>query len=497
MIEPHFFLRHGGLIAVPLAAALLLFAPAGLVQARTDAAATLNQDIGLLERESKARAAIAKEASSPVVNITVEKKASAEQTSSPEPHPPFNDQFMRRFFQGQIPDSPRDPNVHGLGTGIIVSAQGYVLTNNHVVADADKITVRLPDGRVFPAKRVGTDPATDVAVLKIEGKDFPVAKLGDSDEIEVGESVLAIGNPFGLDQTITAGIISAKGRNQVGVAEYENFIQTDASINPGNSGGPLLNLKGEVVGVNTAIFGNSGGNMGIGFAIPINQARSVMKTLIADGKVVRGFLGVSIQEAGPELAAAMSLAPDQKVLVSGVGSETPAAKAGLKQGDVILSFRGKAMPSVNALRYAVANVKPGETVPVEVLRDGKQLSLSVKIAEQPKDMVAATSGAPGGPADRGSADAVLGMKLRTLSPELAAQVGAKSDHGVVIADVDSNGPAAAAGLHEGDVLLEVNHHPVRTVREVREEVGRAPAKKYVLMLVQSGHADRYVAGQNG
>ena len=497
MIQSHFFTRHGGRISVLLAAALLLLTPASFALARTDPASTLTQDINLLERESKARAAIAKEASPAVVNVIVEKKASAEQTSTPNLPPSFNDEFMRRFFQGQFPPQSRDPNIHGLGSGIIVASQGYILTNNHVVADADKITVKLPDGREFQAKRVGTDPATDVAVLKIDGKDFPVAKLGNSDEIEVGESVLAIGNPFGLDQTITAGIISAKGRSQVGVAEYENFIQTDASINPGNSGGPLLNLKGEVVGVNTAIYGNSGGNMGIGFAIPINQARSVMKTLIADGKVVRGYLGVSIQEVNPELAAAMNLAADQKVLVAGVGSDTPAAKAGLKQGDVILSFRGEHMPSVNALRYAVANVKPGETVPVEVLRDGKKVTLSVKITEQPKDMVAAATGSAGGSSDNEAASSVLGMTLQPLNPELAAQVGTKSDHGVVITDVDASGPAASAGLHQGEVVLEVNHHPVRTVREVQEQVQHTPAKKYVLILVQSGNADRYVAVQNG
>ncbi len=490
--------RHGGRLVVLAMAALLLMPLAGMAQAKTQPEPLLQQDIGLLERESKARAAIAKEASPAVVNITVEKKATAEQTSSSDAPNPFNDEFMRRFFQGQIPAPPHDPNVHGLGSGIIVGAQGYILTNNHVVSGADKITVKLPDGRTFDAKRVGTDPATDVAVLKIDGKDFPVAKLGNSDEIEVGESVLAIGNPFGLDQTITAGIISAKGRNQVGVAQYENFIQTDASINPGNSGGPLLNLKGEVVGVNTAIYGNSGGNMGIGFAIPINQARGIMKTLIADGKVVRGFLGVSIQAVGPEIAGAMNLTPDQRVLVSGVGPGTPAAQAGLKQGDVILTFRNQPMQSVNALRYAVASVKPGDSVPVEVLRDGKHVQLNVKITEQPKDMVAATSGeGQGDSSAKDAAKSVLGMTLQALNPELAARVGSKSDHGVVVTDLDPNGPAASAGLHEGEVVLEVNHHPVRNVREVREQLARARDKKYVLLLVQAGNADRYVAVRNG
>ncbi|HEX7927636.1 MAG TPA: trypsin-like peptidase domain-containing protein, partial [bacterium] len=260
----------------------------------------VDQTIDRMNLESKARARIVERVSPSVVNIMVVKKASGEDKSGPQVPPDmFNDPFFRRFFRDRIPVPPHDGLQRGLGSGIIVSDKGYVLTNNHVVGGADKITVKLPDGREFDAKVMGTDPASDVAVVKIDGKDLPVAKLGNSDDIAVGESVLAIGNPFGLEQTTTAGIVSAKGRSSLGITDYENFIQTDASINPGNSGGPLLNLRGEVVGMNTAIYANSGGNMGIGFAIPINQAHSVMDELVANGKVVRGYLGVVIQDVTP------------------------------------------------------------------------------------------------------------------------------------------------------------------------------------------------------
>ena len=487
--------RRGRTLAV-LAALLLLLTGSRFALADSREQAALQQDINLLEHESKARAAIAKEAAPSVVNVTVEKRITGEQMSAQQFPDPFNDPFFRKFFQGPMPEQPNGGVMHGLGSGIIVSDRGYVLTNNHVISGADKINVKLPDGREFTGKVVGADPATDVAVVKIDGKNLPVAKLGNSDDIQVGESVLAIGNPFGLDHTITAGIVSAKGRNEVGVADYENFIQTDASINPGNSGGPLLNLRGEVIGVNTAIYGSSGGNVGIGFAIPINQARTVMDSLIANGKVVRGFLGVMIQEVTPELASAMNLPPSHGVLVSDVTADSPAGRAGLKSGDVILAFNNKPMTSVNLLRNEVAGIKPGDTVPLQVLRDGKKLDLSAKIGEQPKDMVAAEQGGNGGgESGQPSSDTVLGMTLQPLNADLAASMGTRARHGLVITDVDPDSPAGRAGLAQGMVLLEVNHTPVRTVHEVQEQVQRTPSKKYVLMLVESGKADRYVAVQ--
>jgi serine protease Do len=327
--------RRAALACATLLLALFAAGSPGQLSAQS-AEAQLQRDIETLTRESKARAAIVKRVTSSVVNISVEKNVKAsERGDGPDP---FDDEFFRRFFQPRIPP-PRDFKQRGLGSGTIVDKQGYVLTNNHVVADADKILVKLPDGRQFEAKLVGGDPASDIAVVKIEGSDLPLAKLGNSDDIDVGESVMAIGNPFGLEQTITAGIVSAKGRSQVGVTDYEDFIQTDASINPGNSGGPLINLKGEVVGVNTAIFSRSGGNMGIGFSIPINDAREIMTALIATGKVTRGFLGVVIQDITPEIAGALGVKAGEGVLVANVGPNTPALRSGIKQGDVIASFR--------------------------------------------------------------------------------------------------------------------------------------------------------------
>ncbi|HUJ74994.1 MAG TPA: Do family serine endopeptidase, partial [bacterium] len=361
------------------------------------------------------------------------------------------------------------------------------------------ITVKLPDGRVFSGKVVGADPASDVAVIKIGGKDLPVAQLGNSDDLQVGESVLAIGNPFGLEQTVTAGIVSAKGRNQVGIEDYENFIQTDAAINPGNSGGPLLNLAGQVVGVNTAIYGKSGGNVGIGFAIPINQARQIMTQLVQNGKVVRGYLGVVIQNVTPALASALNLEPNHGALVASVAPGSPASQAGLRQGDVITSFQGRPVSSVSALRYAVAAVKPGDTVKTEVLRDGKPALLDVKIKEQPKNMLAAASQGDQqqqGSAQGGSNDEVLGMTLQKLTPDLAASMGYSGRHGVVVTNVDDDSAAASAGLQQGMVILQVNQHAVESVAEVRRLVKEVPSKKYVLLLVsdQDG-GDHFVAVQ--
>ncbi len=480
-----------------LALLALLLPLAGPALARSGASNAPASGLEQLQQESKARAQVVKLASPAVVNIMVVKHAAENGEGTGQLPGPFNDPLFRKFFQDRIPAPPRNFQLHGLGSGIIVDAKGYVLTNNHVVAGADKITVKLPDGREFPGKVLGTDPPTDVAVVQIEGKDLPVARLGNSDEIDVGESVLAIGNPFGLEQTTTAGIVSAKGRNQMGIADYENFIQTDASINPGNSGGPLLNLKGEVIGINTAIYGNTGGNLGIGFAIPINQAKGIMGELIADGKVVRGYLGVVIQDLTPDLAGAMNLKPHEGVLVSSVAEGTPAREAGLRQGDVIASFQGHPVNSVGALRNAVAAVRPGTAVPAEVLRDGKRVTLTVKIAPQPKNLLASAQGEAGslGGSPGDATPDVLGMTLQPLSPELASRMGVKDRDGVVITGVEDNSPAADAGLEQGMEIVEVNHHPVRTVNDVRAQVDPLPAKSHVLLLVRVNDANRFVAVQ--
>ncbi len=467
---------------------------------RADDASVL-KDLERLNLESKARAALVKRVSPAVVNVSVEKlvKSGSGGGGGEEGGDPFDDEFFKRFFQFRAPGPPQDFKQRGLGSGTIVDKRGYILTNNHVVTGADKITVKLPDGREFLAKRVGVDPASDIAVIKIEGADLPIAKLGNSDEMDVGESVIAIGNPFSLDQTVTLGIISAKGRSQVGVTDYEDFIQTDASINPGNSGGPLINLRGEVIGVNTAIFSRSGGNMGIGFAIPINEAKDVMTSLIETGKVTRGFLGVVIQDITPEIAGALGVNANEGVLVANVGANTPAGRSGVKQGDVILSINSRNVKSVNQLRYYVASIKPGQTIPAEVLRGGKRMKLSIRIDEQPQDMRAAIGEAgqeeQGGPNVPSTADRVLGMSLQSLTPELAEQLGYQGLKGLVISDVDPNGPAASAGLQQGALIMEVNQRPIRSVQDFREQVQKTPKGKYLLVLARLGQFDRFMAVQ--
>ena len=458
--------------------------------------ADVNEDIAALNRASKARAAIVKRVSPAVVHISVEKTVNRNQRQ-PEKLPDFfDDEFFRRFFQ---PRMPREFKQRGLGSGSIVDKKGYILTNNHVVEGADRIIVKLPDGREFEAKLVGADPATDLAVVKIEGDDLPIATLGNSDQIEVAESVIAIGNPFGLEQTITAGIVSAKGRSALGVTDYEDFIQTDASINPGNSGGPLINLNGEVVGINTAIFSRSGGNQGIGFAIPINMARQVMESLIASGRVVRGFLGVVIQNVTDELAAAMGLQSKDGVLISHVGPETPAGRAGIRQGDVITLFNRRSVKTSNELRNAVAAIKPGTAVPVKLVRNGKPISLKVKIGKQPSDMGAAI-GRPGegeGQQNGGSggftAERELGVVVRDLTPELAREFGYEGLNGVFIQQVEPNSPAAEAGIRQGALIVQMDRKPVNNVREFRRIYAQVPSGKHLLLLVRRGQFTQFRA----
>jgi serine protease Do len=302
----------------------------------------------------------------------------------------FNDEFFRRFFGPRLPErgQPRKYRQTGQGSGFIVSKDGYILTNHHVVGDADRITVTLSDGREFTAKTVGTDPKSDVAVIKIEADNLPILPLGDSDALEVGEWVMAVGNPFGLSHTITVGVVSAKGRSTVGITDYEDFIQTDAAINPGNSGGPLINLTGEVVGIITAIFSRSGGYMGIGFAIPVNMAKAIQKQLVETGKVIRGSLGVNVQNLSKELAESFGLDSTDGVLIAGVTKDSPADKAGLRRGDVIVEFNGRNIENVGQFRNLVALTIPGTKIKLVLIRGGKRSDLAVKLGRIPEGLIA-------------------------------------------------------------------------------------------------------------
>ena len=383
------------------------------------------------------------------------------------------------------PSQPPSGRQLGSGSGFIIRKDGIVLTNNHVVENAKEIKVGLSDGREFPAKVLGTDPKTDLAVLKIDAKtDLPVAQLGDSDALKVGEWVVAIGNPFGLDNTVTAGIVSAKGRS-IGNGPYDQFIQTDAPINPGNSGGPLFNQRGDVIGINTAIFSQSGGNIGIGFAVPINVAKELVPQLETEGHVTRGWLGVSIQKLTPELAESMGVKETQGALVAEVTPGSPAAKAGFKTGDLITSYDGKKLVEHGGLPSLVAATPVGTTVPVEVLRDGASKTLEVTVAKLADDEVR-DSAAPG--------KARWGLALRELTPEERAERGVEAGQGVLVTSVEPGSPAEDAGLHAGDIVLQANRKAVASVDALRKEVGKVEEGKHVLLLVRPAEGgDRFAA----
>ncbi len=451
------------------------------------------QDAGLenLRETGKAFRSVAKQVGSAVVFIKVEKEVKQRGMGSDSfGGSPFNDELLRRFF-GQPPQQKRSPhqtpkhNAAGQGSGFIVSADGYIMTNNHVVADADKVTVQLLDGSEYEAKIIGTDPPTDVALIKIDvDEKLPALKLGDSDQLEVGDWVLAFGNPFGLSHTLTAGIVSAKGRSGMGLSDYENFIQTDAAINPGNSGGPLVNLDGEVVGMNTAIYSRSGGYMGIGFAIPINMAKNIRQQLIQDGGVTRGRLGVYIQDLNKDLAESFGINQHEGILVAQVLEDSPAEKAGVQQGDVILKLDGEKVTAVASFRNKVAMTRPGSKVELLVLRGESKKKIKATIGAMDTDK-------DGHPISSGELSE-LGISLQKLTADLAEQLGYEGIDGVLISKVEPGSIAARAGIRRGHLIEEVNRKEVETPEQVKRLIKESD-KKTVLLLVRQGDTSRYLA----
>ena len=423
---------------------------------------------------------LARELKPAVVNVSTKRVEEGRRRleGSGDEQGPFN-QFFRQFFG----DQPRR-TVRSLGSGFIVNADGYVVTNNHVVDGATEIKVTLADGRELAAKVLGRDPKTDLALLKIDATGLPLIALGVSTQLQVGEPVMAIGNPFGLEQTVTTGIVSATGR-VIGEGPYDDFIQTDASINPGNSGGPLINSKGQAVGINTALVSQSGGSVGIGFAIPINLAKPVLTQLAAAGRVERGYLGVAVQRVTPDLAKTFKLEGPQGALVASVAAGSPAMNAGVKRGDVIVEYDGHRIARSDALPRVVAETPVGQDVALVVVRDGKPVTLSVKVArlaEAPERVVAESN-----------TTAPLGLTVQTLTPALARQFGLHESVGVLVRGVEGASPAADAGVQPGDVIAEIDRQPVKSVDDLERAIDKRQPGSSTLLLVHRNGGDLYIA----
>ncbi len=417
-----------------------------------------------------------------VVSITAERVERTSGRDIPFSFGPFGDLF------GNQPDQePQERRSQGLGSGVIVTPDGYLLTNHHVVEGARDIDIRLDDGRDLKAKVVGTDPKTDIAVLKVEAKDLPVVRLGNSEGVQVGDIVLAVGSPLGLRLKVTMGIVGATGRGNLGIERYEDFIQTDAAINPGNSGGALINTRGELIGINTAILSRSGGNQGIGFAVPVNMVHRVMTQILEHGKVVRGYLGVGIQDMTPELAKQFGAGDARGALVRSVEPGSPADKAGLRQGDLVLAVDGHPVDDARELGLNVAAKDPGASVDLTVLRNEKKVQVPLTLGEFPDEEPVAESRD-----DSGAPSALQGLSVGNLTPSIAEQLGLKPGaKGVIVSGVTSGSAADEAGLQRGDVIEEVARKPVASVAEFQAAVRQAGSGP-VLLLVNRGSNPLFV-----
>jgi len=403
---------------------------------------------------------------------------------------PFSNDPLRQFFGDQGPSSdqpqPQSEREQGLGSGVIIGTIGYILTNNHVVDGATDVKVYLHDGREFQARVVGTDAKTDVAVVKIDANNLPAISFGDSSKVQVGDLVFAIGDPFGVGQTVTMGIVSAKGRAHLGIEDYEDFIQTDAPINPGNSGGALIDARGELIGINTAILSRSGGSQGIGFAIPVNLARHDMNEIVEHGHVIRGWLGATIQDVTPAMAKAFGMEVPSGALIADISPNSPAAAAGLKQGDIIMSMNGQAISDSSSLRLQVSEVAPGTSIPMTVRRGNNTLNMTATLRELPSDAGKTPEATAGDQVERG-------IQVEELTPSLRQQLQlSKETQGVVVAQINPSSVAAASGVQEGDLIEEVNRHAVTNVSEF-EQAMRGAGSQTVLLRVMRNGTGLYIA----
>jgi serine protease Do len=447
----------------------------------TDDSTVSKEAFEILDKTNQATAEVVAAVKPSVVNISSTRTVK----ESRVPYPFFNNPFSRRFFGDDFKshEKPREHKRSGLGSGVIVDKDGYILTNNHVIRGADEIKVTLSDKREFRGKVIGTDQKTDLAVIKIDSNHLPVIKIGNSDKLKTGETVFAIGNPFGLSQTVTSGIVSATGRANVGIADYEDFIQTDAPINPGNSGGALVNIRGELIGINTAIFSTTGGYQGIGFAIPSNMAKAVMESLIKKGKVVRGWLGVTIQPLTPDLAKQFNLKDEKGVLVGDVAEEGPAEKAGIRRGDIIIEFDGKDVKDTTSLRNMVANTQPEHEVTIKIIRDGQTKSVQVRISELPGEI----------PSFAKTFDNRLkGIHVQNITPALQKNLNIpKRIIGVVVTDVEDESPADGILLKD-DIILEINRNTISNTKDYEAVVSNIKPAENILLLIFRRDATVYI-----
>ncbi len=440
------------------------------------------ESVDFLTKTGKAMAEIAEAVKPAIVNISTTRTVNISGTMDPF----LDDPFFKRFFGDNFGRQrvPKERKSAGLGSGVIVSSEGYIITNYHVVKGAEEIKVLLSDKREFTGKVIGSDPKTEISIIKIDAKDLTTIPWGNSDSLQVGEVVLAIGTPYGLNQTVTMGIVSALGRANVGIADYEDFIQTDAAINPGNSGGALVNARGELIGINTAIYSTSGGYQGIGLAIPSNMVKTVMDSLIKKGRVIRGWLGVSIQKLTPELAKQFSLNDENGALISDVVENSPAEKAGLKRGDIIIEYDGAKISEPYVLRNMVANTAPGEEHKVTVLIDNKRLTIDVTTGELPVKMQRAVTGE--------YENAMRGIGVQDITPAIAKKLGIPGKiKGVIINDIDEASPAADR-LLKGDVIQEINRKKISGVKDFQKIVLEIERDEDILLLIYRGGSSLYI-----
>jgi len=450
-----------------------------------DRETAVSGDIEALQQTGRAFVSIAKNVTPSVVNISTERIISEDSVRENPYHWFFDDDLFERFY-----NKPHGERSQGLGSGVIISEKGYILTNYHVIRDADKLMVKLSDDRELEAEVVGTDDQTDLAVIKIAGRGLTAAAIGNSDKLKVGEWVVAIGNPFGLSETVTAGIVSAKGRNALGLAEYEDFIQTDAAINPGNSGGALVNISGELIGINTAIETRSGGFQGVGFAIPINMARVIMEQLVESGEVTRGWLGVQIQDIeNDQMMERFQLDSRDGVIVTSVYSNNPAAVGGMKTGDVVVDINGQKIRDMQQLRHLVAVVPVGQLIDVTVVRDGKTEKLSIRIGRKPADLASLQ----GNIAPTMSTDEInLGIHVQELTATLSRQLGYEDEEGVLVSQVDPDSPANNAGLRSEDLILEIDRNKITDVADYEDATRHIKPLDDVLLLIRRSGSTRFV-----